>query len=125
MICLYQRSRGFTPAAPLPNPSQKFATCYITLALNTFMPRSTPLTRSELDQRLTAATREIIDHFTKSQAIQSRRLDSLDQQFATVNTKLDAIMSGELLVTRKQLQRLLHMLKKKGIEVDEAEILAA
>lgn len=43
-------------------------------------------------------TREIIGNFSASQGKQE---EWIRDEFMTVNTKLDAIMSGEVLVTRK------------------------
>lgn len=63
-------------------------------------------------------TKDILEHVGK-------RFDNIDQELLQVNTKLDAIMSGEVLVTRKQLERLLQALKDKGIDLDETKILAA
>lgn len=54
-----------------------------------------------------------------------KRFDGLEHHLVVVNTKLDAIMSGEILVTRTQLHRLLRILKTKGIEIDETEVLTA
>lgn len=92
-----------------------------------------PLTRNDLKAELSGfrdgvreetkeATREIIGHFNASQGKQD---EWIKEEFSTINTKLDAIMSGEVLVTRKQFQRLLRTLAARGIEVNEAEILAA
>lgn len=91
-----------------------------------------PLGRAHLDSAVSTIRRDIRDvvtHFNKSQGKQTewlkREFREVREQFQIVNTKLDAIMSGEVLVTRKQLERLLRALKAKGIELDEAEILAA
>ncbi len=74
-------------------------------------------------------TREIISHSNQSQGKQNIAIDNrftkVDTQLLDLHTKLDAIMSGEVLVTRKQLERLLRALKAKGIELNEADILAA
>lgn len=74
---------------------------------------------------ITEGTREVIRHFNQSQGEQNRRLERMETELLQANTKLDAIMSGEVLVTRKQMERLLRALKAKGIELDEADILAA
>jgi hypothetical protein len=50
---------------------------------------------------------------------------SIENEFAQVNTKLDAIMSLETIATRKHLQAMIRALRAKGIELDEREILAA
>ncbi len=78
--------------------------------------------RAGIRAEMKETTREIISHFSASQGKQN---DWIKEEFSTINTKLDAIMSGELLVTRKQFQRLLRTLAARGIEVNEAEILAA
>jgi len=77
-------------------------------------------------------TRDIIGHFNTSQGIQNKRLDSIDErlvrietEMVQVNTKLDAIMSGEMLVTRKQIERLINALEAQGIKLNLTEILAA
>ncbi len=67
-------------------------------------------------------TRTIIAHFNESQGTQTAWIK---EDFNVVNTKLDAIMSGEVLVTRKQIERLLNALKANGIELNPSEILAA
>ncbi len=68
-------------------------------------------------------------HFTTSLGKLEERMEarfsSIDSQFVEVNTKLDAIMSGEILVTRKQLERLLTALEAQGIKLNVSEILAA
>lgn len=46
-------------------------------------------------------TREIISHFNRSQGEQT---EWIKDEFSSVNTKLDAIMSGEVFVTRKQFE---------------------
>ena len=51
-------------------------------------------------------------------------LHGLRDQMREANTKLDAIMSGDVLVTRDQLLRLLEKLKAQGFSVDEREIFA-
>lgn len=67
-------------------------------------------------------TREIVSHFNASQSNQDKWIH---EEFMVVNTKLDAIMSGEVLVTRRQFQRLLRILDARGIKINEAEVLAA
>lgn len=71
---------------------------------------------------LRAQTREVIEHFEVSQR---KHEEWIHEEFMSVNTKLDAIMSGEVLVTRKQLQRLLRELSVQGISRNEKNILAA
>jgi len=71
---------------------------------------------------LRSQTREIIEHFEASQRKQD---EWIHEEFTSVNTKLDAIMSGEVLVTRKQLQRLLRELSARGITLNEKKILAS
>lgn len=67
-------------------------------------------------------TRDIISHFNKSQ---SQQTAWIRQEFVEVNTKLEAVMSGEVLATRKQNERIVHALKNKGISLDEEEIFRA
>lgn len=67
-------------------------------------------------------TQDLISHFNKSQGLQDERMDA---QFSDVNTKLDAIMSGEILVTRRQVERLISALEAQGIKLNVCEILAA
>lgn len=74
---------------------------------------------SNLRDEIRENTRDIISHFNGSQGQQN---EWMKEQFLVVNTKLDAIMSGEVLVTRKQLDRLVRALKTQGIKLDEAEI---
>ncbi len=78
------------------------------------------MTPSVTKDHLDAAVQEITRHF--NQALGKFRIHA-DEQFSDIQTKLDAIMSGEVLVTRKQLQRLLHALRDRGIELNEEEIL--
>lgn len=101
--------------------------------------KSEPATKDDLKnlgeglrEAISGNTREIIDHFNKSQSLQNLRLDKIDGRLehietdlTQVNTKLDAIMSGEILVTRKQIERLLEALRVKGIVLNVSEILAA
>jgi hypothetical protein len=81
---------------------------------------ATPLTKDHLDE----AARDLARHFATG--LGSLR-QHIDEQFAQVNTKLDAIMSGEVLVTRDQLhdtiRKLARELKAKGIDLDESKIL--
>ncbi|MEK7538121.1 MAG: hypothetical protein AAB619_04090 [Patescibacteria group bacterium] len=63
--------------------------------------------RDGVREEMKGATREIISHFNASQGKQD---ELIKEEFSTINTKLDAIMSGEVLVTRKQFQRLLRTL---------------
>lgn len=77
---------------------------------------------SNLRETIKEGTRDVISHFNQSQGKQT---EWIKQEFAEVNTKLNAIMSGEVLVTRPQIKRLIRALKAKGIELDEAEIFAS
>jgi hypothetical protein len=84
-----------------------------------------PLTKEHLD----ASLQDLVRHFTRSLATladrSDRRFDGLDQQLREARVKLDAVMSGEVLVTRKQLTRLLERLRSRGIDLSEQEIFGA
>jgi len=53
------------------------------------------------------------------------RSEKVGEQLVTINAKLDAIMSGEVLVTKEQFLRLLRMLEAAGITIDEQEIFSS
>lgn len=92
----------------------------------------TPATKQQLDSAVASIHADINDlarHFTTALGKFAERTDSqfahIDEQFTEVNTKLDAIMSGEVLVTRKQIERLITALEAQGIKLNVSEILAA
>lgn len=66
---------------------------------------STPISKSDLStalghlhtavrEEMRIQTKDILEHVGK-------RFDNIDQELLQVNTKLDAIMNGEVLMTRK------------------------
>jgi len=69
-------------------------------------------------------TRDIIDDQRESLRPIQKDLHGLRAQMREANTKLAAIMSGDVLVTRDQLLRVFDKLKAQGITVDEREIFA-
>ncbi len=69
-------------------------------------------------------TREIIRDQRESLRPIKKDLHDVRDDIRETNTKLDAIMSGDVLVTRHQMLRLLEKLKAQGIRVDEKEIFA-
>jgi len=69
-------------------------------------------------------TKDIIGDQRESLRPIRKDLHGLRDQVREANTKLDAIMSGDVLVTRDQLLRLMEKLKAQGITVDEREIFA-
>lgn len=93
---------------------------------------STPATKQQLDGvalSIRADINDLAGHFTTALGKLGGHVDDLsshmDEQFLEVNTKLDAIMSGEILVTRKQIQRLITALETQGMKLNVSEILAA
>ncbi len=84
---------------------------------------------NNLGDTIRADIKDLARHFTTAQAKLETKVDNLatrtDVQFLEVNTKLDAIMSGEILVTRKQIQRLITALETQGLKFNISEILAA
>ena len=86
---------------------------------------SQPATKDDLKhlgEGLHAGINDLTRHFTTALG---KLGEHVDGQFAEVNTKLDAIMSGEILVTRKQIERLINALERQGIKLNVSEILAA
>ena len=77
--------------------------------------------RAEMRQ----STKEIIGDQRESTRPIKKGLQELREQMGEANTKLDAIMSGDVLVTRSQLLRVLEKLKAQGFKIDEREIFAA
>ncbi len=57
---------------------------------------------------LRATTKDLVSHFSK-------QFDKMHQAQAETNTKLDAIMNGDVLVTRSQLLRVFAKLKAQGV----------
>lgn len=96
---------------------------------------SQPATKDDLKnlgKSLHADIKDLARHFTTTFGKHGDRLDSIDGRLehietdlTQVNTKLDAIMSGEILVTRKQIERLINALESQGIKLNISEILAA
>lgn len=91
-----------------------------------------PFTKTHLDRAIGTMRSDIKDltrHFTQGTGTLRRemhnRFDDVDEELTEAHTKLDAIMSLDVIATRKQLLILMRALKAKGIELDEAEILAA
>jgi len=70
-------------------------------------------------------TKDLISDQRESLQPLKSGLDGLRDQMRDVHTKLDAIMSGDVLVTRHQLLRLIEKLKAQGFTVDEKELFAA
>ena len=84
--------------------------------------------RAELRQNtkdLIADQRESLVPIRTDLAAVRSDVTSLRDQMREVHTKLDAIMSGDVLVTRHQLLRLVGKLKAQGISLDETELFAA
>jgi hypothetical protein len=90
-----------------------------------------PLTRNHLKSlhdairaEMRENTKDIIGDQRESLQPIRKDLRGVRDQMREANTKLDAIMSGDVLVTRGQLLRLMEKLKAQGITVDEREIFA-
>lgn len=81
--------------------------------------------RESLRAEMRQNTRDIVRHFSDSQNGQNKEIREIKGLMFEAHTKLDAIMSLDVIATRKQLLSLMRALKLKGIELDEAEILAA
>lgn len=84
-----------------------------------------PLTTNHLKSLHDAIRAEMRQNTKDIISDQRQSLQPIRGELQEANTKLDAIMSGEVLVTRKQLERVLRALKARGIELDEHEIFAA
>lgn len=76
-----------------------------------------PVTRDELHDSLSHATREIISHFNQSQGSQD---EWIRRRFDQVDAKLDAMT--EMLAMRQELRSLVRELKAQGITLDESRI---
>lgn len=91
-----------------------------------------PITRINLKSlheairaELRHAAKDIISDQRQSLTPIQSDLHGLREQMREAHTKLDAIMSGEVLLTRAQFSRLLERLRAMGISVDEREIFAS
>ena len=69
---------------------------------------------------LRASTREILDHFTKSQGVQNTWIK---EEFDKVHVELEAIK--QLLVYRQELHNLVRELKAQGMTLNESKIFSA
>lgn len=78
---------------------------------------------SNLRDEIRENTRDIISHVNKGMGTLRSDMNSgfnrVDQQFVEVNTKLEAIMSGEVLVTREEHKKLVSTLRHQGIRINE------
>ena len=77
-----------------------------------------PLTTAHLDgirAEMRDNTKDLLNYM-------GQRFSKLDEQLVPINTKLDAIMTGDVLVTRGQLLRVFAKLKAQGVTIDEREI---
>lgn len=106
-----------------------------------------PLTPEDLRDALADTSRDIIGHFNQSQGAQNERLGHIEQRlggveqrldgfdarfdqlersmregFQQVDLKIDEVL--ELVVTKKQLERLLGLLKRHGITIEPPEVFA-
>lgn len=68
-------------------------------------------------------TRDLIEHFNRSQVEQNRRFDGIDGQLGEIRVELAAIK--EMLVFRHELRALVRELKSHGIALDESRIFEA
>lgn len=67
--------------------------------------------RSEIREN----TRDILGYINK-------KISPVGEQIGEINTKLEAIMSGEILVTRSQFLNLVRQLKSQGIKLEEDKL---
>lgn len=77
--------------------------------------------REALHAELVETKRDILNHVTTGREQQTAWLK---EEFEKIGVKLEAIMSGDVLVTKKQLQRVLQALERRGIILDQKEIFA-
>ncbi|MBI4092347.1 MAG: hypothetical protein HY420_00290 [Candidatus Kerfeldbacteria bacterium] len=86
-----------------------------------------PLTKADLKAAIVKLSTkdDLTDAVHTLTASMNSRFTKIDQTLTEAHTKLDAIMSLDVIATRKQLLILMRALKAKGIDLDEAEILAA
>ncbi len=93
------------------------------------------VTKSDLHEALKETTREIIEHFNKSQGEQNRqvgeRFDAVDQRFDGIDRRLDEIGDDvskiklavvDLMDTDRHLHNLVSELKSNDIKFDESKI---
>lgn len=73
---------------------------------------------SAVQAEIRAATKDILDHVGKG-------FSKVNQELTEMNTKLEAIMSGEVLVSKEQLLLLIDQLKERGIEVNTSRLFAS
>ncbi len=89
-----------------------------------YFDKSLHTLREGLEANSTSNTKDIISHFNQSQGMQNVRMDRMearmDEQFAEVNVKLDAIM--KMLVMRQEMHNLVGQLREQGMTLDESKI---
>ncbi len=89
-----------------------------------YFDKSLHTLREGLEANSTSNTKDIISHFNQSQGMQNVRMDRMearmDEQFAEVNVKLDAIM--KMLVMRQEMHNLVGQLREQGMTLDETKI---